>query len=100
MGRFMRLFGRSGGADSIRDRYDPVYGLPRLAVEEWLAHNPKLREEYEAVLRARAVESGADATGHRYAAEDRCRAQDPATARAGGGARWRSSGRGRTRTCP
>jgi hypothetical protein len=27
--------------------YEPVYGLPRLAVEESLAHNPQLREEYE-----------------------------------------------------
>lgn len=27
--------------------YDPVYGLPRRAVEEWLARNPQLKEEHE-----------------------------------------------------
>ncbi len=27
--------------------FDPVYGLPKHAIDEWLARNPKLREEYE-----------------------------------------------------
>lgn len=27
--------------------YDPVYGLPRRSLDEWLARNPQLREEYE-----------------------------------------------------
>ena len=27
--------------------FDPVYGLPRHAVEEWLARNPYLRKRYE-----------------------------------------------------
>jgi hypothetical protein len=50
----LRLAGLSGGTHSTRDQYDPVYGLPRRAVEEWLARNPKIREEYEATtLRAR-----------------------------------------------
>jgi hypothetical protein len=50
----LRFFGVSGGAESIRDEYDPVYGLPRRAVEEWLARNPTLKREYEAMLQARA----------------------------------------------
>jgi hypothetical protein len=38
-------FGRNGSTHEAK--YDPVYGLPRRSVEEWLARNPQLREEYE-----------------------------------------------------
>jgi hypothetical protein len=41
---------RDGPADQPEPtptEYDPVYGLPRRAVEEWLARNPRLRQEYE-----------------------------------------------------
>src|SRR5688572_7920797 len=66
----LRFFGVSRGTDSIRDQYDPVYGLPRRAVEDWLARNPQIREEYEAVLRARVrpAESGAVVPDERYRA--------------------------------
>src|SRR3954469_16343395 len=56
--RFLGLFGGSGGTDPVWEAYDPVYGLPRRAVEEWLARNPAIRDEYEAVLRARAAGPG------------------------------------------
>jgi hypothetical protein len=42
--------------------YDPVYGLPRRSVEEWLARNPRLRKEYEA---ARRQGEGASGRGQR-----------------------------------
>jgi hypothetical protein len=63
-GALLRLFGGSGGTDPVRDRYDPVYGLPRRAVEEWLARNPGIRDEYEAELRARAVRRGGGGTDY------------------------------------
>ena len=42
-----KLFGKQDGPASPPVEYDPVYGLPRRAVEEWLARNPQLREEYK-----------------------------------------------------
>jgi hypothetical protein len=54
----LRLVGLSGGIDPNREKYDPVYGLPQRAVDEWLARNPEIRDEYEATLRARAVGGG------------------------------------------
>jgi hypothetical protein len=42
-----RLFGWAAESSSPTVEYDPVYGFPRRAVEEWLARNPQLREEYE-----------------------------------------------------
>jgi hypothetical protein len=38
--------------------YEPVYGLPKHEVEEWLLRNPRLREKYEAELQRRL--SGAE----------------------------------------
>jgi hypothetical protein len=45
--RLWSLFRVAAEPASVDGDYEPVYGLPRLAVEEWLAHNPQLREEYE-----------------------------------------------------
>jgi hypothetical protein len=42
-----RLLGLGGESPPWPNEYEPVYGLPRQAVEEWLARNPRLREEYE-----------------------------------------------------
>jgi len=42
-----RIFGMAAESASSDPEFDPVYGLPRRAVEEWLARNPRLREEYE-----------------------------------------------------
>jgi hypothetical protein len=49
--RLGRLIGAA--ADSVwpHTEYDPVYGLPKWSVEEWLARNPRIRPEYEAALR-------------------------------------------------
>jgi hypothetical protein len=52
---WLRLIGLSDSADPIGDQYDPVYGLPRRSLEEWLARNPDVKDEYEAELRRRAV---------------------------------------------
>jgi hypothetical protein len=39
--------------------YEPVYGLPKRSVEEWLARNPQLRERYERMMQARIAALGA-----------------------------------------
>jgi hypothetical protein len=41
-----RFLGKGIEFESSAEEYDPVYGLPRRAVQEWLAHNPRLRKEY------------------------------------------------------
>jgi hypothetical protein len=53
-----RLVGLSGGLDPKRDKYDPVYGLAQRAVDEWLARNPAIRDQYDDTLRTRAVGRG------------------------------------------
>jgi hypothetical protein len=45
--RLWRLFRIAAESAESHEEYDPVYGLPKRAVEEWLARNPQLREEYE-----------------------------------------------------
>jgi hypothetical protein len=47
MSRFAKLFGVGADSTSPSGEYEPVYGLPRRRVEEWLACNPHLREQYE-----------------------------------------------------
>lgn len=44
---------RITGQRTTDTQYDPVYGLPRHRVEEWLARNPRLSEQYEVELRRR-----------------------------------------------
>jgi hypothetical protein len=41
-----KLLGRESEPVSAATDYDPVYGLPQHAVEDWLAHNPRLKKEY------------------------------------------------------
>lgn len=43
--------------DSILDNFDPIYGLPKRALDEWLSRNPKLKKEYESELMARSWRS-------------------------------------------
>jgi hypothetical protein len=38
--------GTGAASTSSADEFDPVYGLPRRAVDEWLARNPQLQREY------------------------------------------------------
>jgi hypothetical protein len=45
--RLLTLFGTAAEATPPHAEYDPVYGLPRWRVEQWLARNPSLREQYE-----------------------------------------------------
>jgi hypothetical protein len=45
--RLLKLLGFSRDDSIPQPEYDPVYGLPRRSLEEWLARNPQLREEYE-----------------------------------------------------
>jgi hypothetical protein len=53
--RLQRLFGMVPEFASPSTKYDPIYGLPKWAVQEWLARNPPLREEYEAAVRQKKV---------------------------------------------
>jgi hypothetical protein len=47
LGRLLGLADQPSPADT---EYDPVYGLPLRAVDEWLARNPRLREQSAARL--------------------------------------------------
>ena len=38
-----------------QDTFDPIYGLPKGALEEWLSRNPTLSKKYNAKLRARSL---------------------------------------------
>ena len=44
--RLGALFGVAARPPSPYEEFEPVYGFPRREVEEWLARNPRLREEY------------------------------------------------------
>jgi len=48
-----RLFGTPDKPTIPHTKEDPVYGLPRQSVEDWLGRNPRLREEHAAELRRR-----------------------------------------------
>ena len=49
---FLRAFGIEDRKE-LEEQFDPIYGLPYPALDEWLSRNPKLKEEYDAELRAR-----------------------------------------------
>jgi hypothetical protein len=42
---------RSDAPPQEQSEYEPVYGMTPRQLEEWLAHNPQLRPEYEDQLR-------------------------------------------------
>ncbi len=48
--RFLGLAKKS----SEPDNFDPLYGLPKHSLDEWLSHNPKLKREYASQLAARS----------------------------------------------
>ena len=50
--RFGSLLGFSEQASPADTQYDPVYGLPLRAVDEWLARNPRLRKPSPTKLQA------------------------------------------------
>lgn len=53
--RRLKFLGFSSDAPIPQPEYDPVYGLPRRSLEEWLARNPQLREEYEVLAGSPAI---------------------------------------------
>ena len=55
--RLLKAFG-IGDRKAWEDKFDPIYGLPYPALSDWLARNPKLREQYEAELKARLTARG------------------------------------------
>lgn len=48
----LNLFDVSTNESKI-DKFEPIYGLPKPALEEWLSLNPQLKAEYLARLKAR-----------------------------------------------
>lgn len=38
-------------AEKRSGKYDPIYGYPPRAIDEWLSYNPILKKNYEAKLR-------------------------------------------------
>jgi hypothetical protein len=49
-----RLFGGRTALNAPAE-FDPLYGLSKQSLEEWLLFNPRLRKEYESELRARSL---------------------------------------------
>ena len=47
----LRFFGIVKGTREP-DKYEPIYGLTKRSLDEWLSHNPILKQEYESKLRA------------------------------------------------
>jgi hypothetical protein len=44
--------GTDSGSTDI-DKFEPIYGLPKRSLDEWMSRNPKLKEEYEEELSVR-----------------------------------------------
>jgi hypothetical protein len=40
--------------DSELDNFEPIYGLPKRSLDEWLSRNPAFKEKYESELMARS----------------------------------------------
>jgi hypothetical protein len=38
-------------------QFEPIYGLPRRSLDEWLSRNPGLKKDYEAALLIRSQQS-------------------------------------------
>jgi hypothetical protein len=49
--RLWRFLGLTDHLRPVDTEYDPVYGLPLQAIDEWLARNPRLRKQSEVRLR-------------------------------------------------
>lgn len=48
----LRWFGIAD-REELEEHFDPIYGLPYPALNEWLSRNPQLQEEYDAELTTR-----------------------------------------------
>jgi hypothetical protein len=49
----LRFFGLVN-ENSEADNFDPLYGLPKQSLDEWLSRNPMLKREYASELAARS----------------------------------------------
>ncbi len=47
-----RVFG-IGADESELDKFEPIYGLPKPSLDEWLSRNPELKKKYDIELAAR-----------------------------------------------
>lgn len=54
--RYLRNFSKA----SDIDKYEPIYGLPRHSLQEWLSKNPLLKKDYENELLARSLQRRTD----------------------------------------
>jgi hypothetical protein len=50
---FFRFLGAGYNSARTPVLYDAIYGLPKSAIDAWLAHNPELRKLHEIELRQR-----------------------------------------------
>jgi len=41
------------------NRFEPIYGLTKRSLDDWLARNPRLRQQYDEQLAARAQREAA-----------------------------------------
>ena len=54
----LSLLRRLVGAHTARnaaDEFDPLYGLSKRSLDDWLSFNPQMRAEYESKLNARSL---------------------------------------------
>lgn len=51
----MRYLRRSSKARDV-DKGDPIYGLPKQSLQDWLSKNPLLKKDYESELLARSLQ--------------------------------------------
>jgi hypothetical protein len=49
-----RFFGFAKESVAL-EKFDPIYGLSKRSLEEWLSHNPALAKEYNAKLKIRSI---------------------------------------------
>lgn len=54
--RFLGMLPRDR-ENSELDEFEPIYGLHRRSLDEWLSRNPAIKKEYDAKLRARSLHS-------------------------------------------
>jgi hypothetical protein len=45
----LRFFGIVEDVGAAKE-FDPIYGLPRRSLDEWLSRNPALKKDHEAAL--------------------------------------------------
>lgn len=50
----LRFFGIRKDKKKSED-FDPIYGLPKQSLDDWLSRNPSLRKQHEAELLARSL---------------------------------------------